>query len=137
MGADNIAVEVDIWNAWFAAFATWDATINFWLTATFAVIVSTHTLSHSITPSLRRLLATLYIAFCVYTLLRGTSLYLLGVQLSSEMMSQGVRFSPATALANFLSNVAIILIFVGGSIGASRFILTTSKSAQQEGEHHA
>ena len=134
MDHSRLPVEFDLWSAWYGAFGTWDSTINFWLTATFALIVATHTLSHSMTVTLRRLLAYLYSAFCIYTLLRGTSLYLEGVNLSTTMINHGITFSPASALANFLSNVTILLIFLFGSAGALRFLMAAKVTSSHDSE---
>ena len=134
MQPSDLPVEYDLWSAWYGAFSTWNSTINFWLTATFALIVATHTLSQSMTITLRRLLSYLYGAFCTYTLLRGISLYLEGVNLSSTMIAHGIRFSPASALTNFLSNVVILLIFLFGSAGALRFLLSTAVTPPSEDE---
>ena len=120
------AEVTEFWSAWYAAFGTWDSTINFWLTATFAVVVAAHTLRESMTKRLARLLAWLYGAFCLYTLLRGGSLYIEGVSLSSQMMANGIRFTLLGSILNLLSNITILAIFCFGSIATIRFILTSS-----------
>ncbi len=36
----SVPIDADLWTAWFSAYGAWDSTINFWLTATFAVIIA-------------------------------------------------------------------------------------------------
>ena len=50
----HLSVEIDLWPTWYAAFSTWDSTINFWITATFAVLVASHSLRNSMTTQLSR-----------------------------------------------------------------------------------
>ncbi|MEM7218926.1 MAG: hypothetical protein AAF515_11225 [Pseudomonadota bacterium] len=124
----QLPVEYDLWSAWFGAFGIWDSTINFWLTATFALVVASHTLRNTMTLGLRRILAYLYGAFCAYTLLRGISLYLEGLNISQAMIAHGIYFSPMSAWANLLSNVMIFVVFVFGSVGALRFLTSIQVS---------
>ena len=49
----QVSTEIDWLNAYYGVFNTWDATFNFWITATFAVIVAIHAISKTITPKLR------------------------------------------------------------------------------------
>ena len=75
---------------------------------------------------LAHILVGLYGAFCIYTLLRGWSLYLQGMTLSSTMMSHGIEFSWAGAVMNLLADIIILLIVVLGSGISIRFVLASS-----------
>ncbi|NRB70948.1 MAG: hypothetical protein HRU51_03430 [Xanthomonadales bacterium] len=126
----HLPVEIDLWSTWYAAFSTWDSTINFWITATFAVLVASHSLRNSMTTQLSRYLAGLYVAFCLYTLLRAGSIYVEAYKLSWVMMEYGIGFSRASSLMNFLSNLTMLLIFIVASFVTVRFVLATAPDRQ-------
>lgn len=124
----QLPVELDLWSTWYAVFATWDSTINFWISATFAVLVASHTLRNSMTTQMSRYMAWLYGAFCLYTLLRAVSIYAEGANLANVMMSHGITFTRFGGLMNFLSNLTILVIFLVGSFFTLKFVLSTKPS---------
>ncbi len=124
----QLPVEVDLLSAWYAAFATWDSTINFWISATFAVLVASHTLRKSMTTQLARYMAALYGAFCLYTFLRALSLYAEGSNLAHVMLDHGITFTRFGATVNFLSNLTILVIFLASSFITLKFVFSTTSS---------
>ena len=125
----SVPIDADLWTAWFSAYDAWDSTINFWLTATFAVIIAAHALSSSMTPRLSRLIAGLYGAFCMYTIFRGISVYLQAASIYSNMLGAGIKFSEIGATMDLFADITISLVIVIGSYGTLRFVLSQKKSA--------
>ena len=69
-----IPTEIDWLSAYYGVFDAWDATFNFWITATFAVIVAVHAISK------------LKLQICV-------GFYLLYIRYSRSQCRAGLRLS--------------------------------------------
>ncbi len=123
-----MSIEIDWFAAWYGNFQVWDSTINFWLTATFAVIVAIHALGERATKRITRLVAALYGAFSLYTALRGLAisketLYLMETIKSLGIDAEASFFSSAGVYADAL----MLVIFLFGSVATTIFVLTASR----------
>ena len=120
-----MSVEIDWIAAWYGVYAAWDATINFWLTGTFAVIVAVHALGKRATKPVTRLVASLYGAFSVYTLMRsvaiGAETFFIAERIESlGISSERVFFSDFGWYADYL----MLGIFMFGSVATVVFVVT-------------
>ena len=62
----EVETEIDWVAAWYDTWTVIDSTINFWITATFAVIVAIHALGEKATKQVTRPVAALYAGFSDY-----------------------------------------------------------------------
>ena len=126
--------DIDWMAAYYGNFELGDSTINFWLTATFAVIVAVHALGANVTKNLTRLIASLYALFSVYTWIRY--LYLVD---QFEFVSNRVQ-----ELANsetfgcgetcFVLDSVIEMLFLGGSLATVIFVLLASRRTKTKND---
>ena len=126
MGYSN---EIDWIAAWYEVSASWDTTISFWMTATFAVIVATHALGERVTLSLTRLLACLYGAFSLYTALRLWSTTEEGLYIFEQLQAANLMLKPADYLdsSNVYQDVVLWLIIGLGSIATVYFVFSAPR----------
>ena len=120
-------MEIDWVAAWFDLIALWDTTISFWMSATFAVIVATHALGSRVTPLLTRLLAGLYGAFSLYTLIRLIGLSDDSRYISERLAEAQIRLRPEGFSWSVISDVILWWIFVIGSVLTIYFILSAPR----------
>ena len=123
-----MSVEIDWISAWYGLYGAWDSTINFWLSATFAVIVAIHALGTRATKSVTRMVAALYAAFSLYTMLRAFGIGKETIFVREKIKSLGIEaeesfFSSLASYADFV----MLGIFFFGSVATSIFVLTAPR----------
>ncbi len=122
--------EVDFLSAYYGMVAAWDATLNFWLTATFAVVVAVHVLDRGITTRLKWLLFFLYGLFSIHMLSRSVYITNEGILIQERLREMGIEISSADYFltAQSIADFSLILLFLSGSIGTLVFIWYSGKS---------
>ena len=120
--------EIDWITAWYGSYAAWDESINFWLTATFAVIVAVHALGDRVIPLLCRIIAFLYLAFSFYTGSRIVSLALEGAYIMEQMEKIGVELkADYFGSIGFYGDLVLYGLFFFGTLATVVFVLTAPR----------
>ncbi len=120
------SVEINWFDAYYNLFAVWDSTVNFWLTATFAVIVAAHVLREASSKSLTRLLAFLYVGFSLYVFFRGISLFYETFFILDKLSEIGLE-SNAPLPFGEIGDVIICVLFLVGTAATTHFVLSSAK----------
>ncbi len=125
----SVSKEVDWLGAYYGMVTAWDATLNFWLTATFAVVVAVHVLDRGITPKLKWFLFFLYGLFSTHMLSRSIYITKEGILIQDHLRSLGIQISPEDYFvsAQSIADFSLILLFAFGSIGTLVFIFYSGK----------
>ena len=129
---DTTAVtEIDWLNAYYGVFGIWDATFNFWITATFAVIVAVHAISKTITTKLRWFLLVLYLLFSATMLSRAAVVTRESFIVNKRLHELGITLYPDTTeylwSATFFFDLSLLLLFIVGSIGTLAYIWSAGR----------
>ena len=126
----QVTREVDWVAAWYEIWGVYDATINFWITVTFAVIVAVHALGIRATRQVTFPLAALYTSFSLYTALRSIGLYSDTKKVVEELKKADIDFfqyNSTTLDWGALADVVLAAIFLFGTVFTIYFILTAHK----------
>lgn len=114
--------EYELTSLVYDLFRDMDAQIEFWMQATFAVVVAVYFAGHRLSLGLRRFLALLYLAASVQSALRWV-LYLRRVLVHREEMTDlGYSDIPTTWWLVGSVTTLLAVIFVGGVIGTVYFL---------------
>ena len=126
-----IPTEIDWLNAYYGVFDAWDATFNFWIAATFAVIVAVHAISKTITTNLRWFLLTLYSLFSITMLSRAAVISHESFVIGGKILELGIPLVPKSDnylwSATFFFDVSLLLLFLVGSIGILVYIWSVGR----------
>lgn len=126
---NGFAQEIDWLSAYYGMVTAWDATFNFWLTATFAVIVAVHVLNRGITTKLKWFLFSLYGLFSIHMFSRSIYVSKEGILIQERLAELGISISPEHYFlsANAAADFSLLLLFLLGSLGTLVFIASAGK----------
>ena len=121
---NGCAREVDWVAAWYEIYAVWDATINFWITATFAVIIAVHVLGPRATKTVTIPIALLYTGFSLYTGFRFMGIGIESLKVVEEISKFDIDLFSHYSWFNWgrASDIALAVTFVGGTIYTIYFV---------------
>lgn len=114
-------------------FRDMDAQIQFWLQATFAVVVAVYFAGHRLSIGLRRFLAVMYLAASIQAALRWTLFLRRSIDHRKALEAMGASDIPTTLWLVSSVSLLIVVIFVGGVFGTVYF-LARKESWMQQGE---
>lgn len=114
-------------------FRDMDAQIQFWLQATFAVVVAVYFAGHRLSIGLRRFLAVMYLAASIQAALRWTLFLRRSIEHREALEAMGASDIPTTWGLVGSVTVLLMIIFVGGVAGTVYF-LARKEAWMQEGE---
>ena len=124
----QVSREVDWVTAWYEIWAVFDATINFWITATFAVIIAIHALGDRATKPVTRPIALLYAGFSLYTAFRTA-----GISMESQKVIEEISKPDIDLFAYYsfnwggIGDGVLFVTFLIGTIYTIYFVLTAHK----------
>ena len=124
---NQIALEIDWVNAFYSMMGLWDMTLNFWLTATFAIIVAVHVLGDGVTARLRWLILMLYSFFSAFTLSRSLAIGVQSEYIESRLKELGIDLVTQESII-LLSDLLLLTLFLIGTIGTLVFVYTSGRS---------
>ena len=120
--------EIDWLAAWYLSYGVWDSTINFWITATFAVLVAVHALGDKATLQITRPIAMLYGAFSIYTILRAIGIYGEASRILEIVTDPSIDlFANGTYRFGYFADYLLWAIYACGSIYTTYFVATAHK----------
>ena len=127
---NQISLEVDWVNAFYSMMEIWDATFNFWLTVTFAIIVAVNVLGFGVTEKLRWLILTLYSLFSLFVLSRSVAISQQSQYIESRLAELGIDLVPEDYFPStiFLTDLLLLILFLVGTIGTLVFVYTSGRS---------
>ena len=124
--------EYELTSLVYDLFRDMDAQIEFWMQATFAVVVAVYFAGHRLSIGLRRFIAVIYVAASVQAALRWSLLLYRSINYRKEMEALGFSDIPTSWwLVTGVSGL-IILTFLGGVVGTVYFL--TRKDSWHQGE---
>ncbi len=124
--------EYELTSLVYDLFRDMDAQIEFWMQATFAVVVAVYFAGHRLSIGLRRFIAVIYVAASVQAALRWALLLYRSINYRKEMEALGFSDIPTSWwLVTGVSGL-IILTFLGGVVGTVYFL--TRKDSWHQGE---
>ena len=122
--------EYELTSLVYDLFRDMDAQIEFWMQATFAVVVAVYFAGHRLSVGFRRFIAFIYLAASIQSAMRWV-LYLRRVlEHRQTMMALGYDDIPTTWWLVGSVTVLLALIFLGGVIGTVYFL------ARKDTWHH-
>ncbi len=114
--------EYELTSLVYDLFRDMDAQIEFWMQATFAVVVAVYFAGHRLSLGFRRFIALIYLAASVQAALRW-ALFLRRVLAHGEQMAAlGYSDIPTTWWMVGTVTILLVLIFIGGVIGTVYFL---------------
>ena len=114
--------EYELTSLVYDLFRDMDAQIEFWMQATFAVVVAVYFAGHRLSLGFRRFIAVIYVAASLQSALRWV-LFLRRVMAHRDQMSAlGYSDIPTTWWMVGGVTILIVVIFVGGVIGTVYFL---------------
>ena len=124
-----MSVEIDWLGAYYGMVTAWDATLNFWLTATFAVVVAVHVLDRGMTKQLKWFLFSLYGLFSIHMFSRSVYVTNEGILIQEKLRDLGIEISSSEYFlsAHSAADFSLFMIFVLGSIGTLVFIFFSGR----------
>ena len=124
--------EYELTSLVYDLFRDMDAQIEFWMQATFAVVVAVYFAGHRLSLGFRRFIAVIYLAASIQAALRWALLLSRSITYRKQMEAQGFTDIPTTWWLVSGVSVLIIVIFVGGVIGTVYFL--ARKDSWHQGE---
>jgi len=118
--------EVDWVAAWYDIWGVADATLNFWITATFAVLVAVHALGNRATKQITLPIAILYTGFSLYTAFRVVGILRETQKVVEEITKPDINlFAHYTGIGwGTLADYVLFGTFVFGCIYTVYFVIT-------------
>ena len=124
---NQVAYEIDWVAAFYSMLGAWDATFNFWITVTFAIIVAVHVLGDGVTTKLRWLILTLYSLFSAQILARSAAIGEQSQYIEARLVELGIDVVSEDYVVStiFLADLLLLVLFLVGTIGTLAFIYTS------------
>jgi hypothetical protein len=124
--------EYELTSLVYDLFRDMDAQIEFWMQATFAVVVAVYFAGHRLSLGFRRFLSVIYLAASLQSALRWV-LYLRRVLAHrQEMVDLGYSDIPTTWWLVGSVTTLLAVVFIGGVIGTAYFL--ARKDSWERGE---
>ena len=127
--------EYELTSLVYDLFRDMDAQIEFWMQATFAVVVAVYFAGHRLSLGLRRFIAVIYLAASIQSAMRWALLLSRTITYRDEMIERGMSDIPTTWWLVGSVSILIIVIFLGGVVGTVYFL--ARKDSWHQGEEAA
>ena len=110
----------------FELFRDMDGQIEFWMQATFAVVVAVFFAGDRLSPGIRRVVASLYLIASILAAFRWLLVLRRVLSYRAQMAASGYGDIPTDWWLVLPVTILIILMFLGGVIGTMYFVARTS-----------
>ena len=134
----QVTAEIDWVSAWYDTWAVMDSTINFRITATFAVIVAIHALGEKATRHVKIPVAALYFGFSMFSASRMGLIFTESETIMRALQEAGIDMFGDGATYGFwtaVGVVSLVLTFVFGTCYTLYFVLRGSKGGESQIHH--
>ena len=107
----------DVYDLQYTVVALMDSTFQFWLSASFAVIIATHFAAEKLSRLVRRLVSTLYLTATILFLTRVMHVGYQFFSYNDMLIAEGLAPFPSHPAARVIISVGMLTIMVLGTIG--------------------
>ena len=114
-------------------FRDMDTQIQFWLQATFAVIIAVFFVGDRFSAEIRRLIVALYVVASMLAALRWTLTLRRNLVYRERLLAEGYADIPTDLRLLIPINLLIMLMFVGGVLGTVYFLRKPSVGGVETG----
>ena len=114
--------EYELTSLVYDLFRDMDAQIEFWMQATFAVVVAVYFAGHRLSVGLRRFIAVMYLAASIQAALRWVLFLRRSIDHREALVALGVSDIPTTWSLVVSVTVLLAIVFVGGVVGTVYFL---------------
>ena len=117
--------DAELLNLFYVMAQQLDQQFEFWLAATFSLVIASHYLRGQMSRKMFLLLETTYILFTLFILSRLANVFMRASAIVTQENERGINAS--SSLATYTSGALMLLIFVIGTTGAMYFLWTNYK----------
>lgn len=125
--------EYELTSLIYELFRDMDSQIEFWLQATFAVVVAVYFAGHRLSVGLRRFIAVMYVAASLQAGLRWVLFLRRSIEHRNALELMGASDIPTTWSLVVAVTALLAIIFVGG-VGGTVYFLARKEAWLKEGE---
>lgn len=120
-GTEKMSMDL-LYEALYAALSLSDASLQIWISITFAVIVASHFAGHRIRQSTHALVASLYALYSLVLLVRYCSAAYQIIHYQGLLLEQGMEPWPVPKFVGLLIGVGTFVLITGGTIATLWFV---------------